>query len=310
MDITCLNASIGKNYALYHGDCVEVMRQIPDNTMHMSVFSPPFSNLYTYSSNDRDMGNCVDDDEFIEGYRYVARELFRITKPGRLCFVHCCDLPVFKYKDNRMGFKDFSGMLIRAHEEEGWEWYTPRVTVWKDPVVEMTRSNAHRLLHKTIKSDSARCGVGNPDYLLVFRKPGTNEEPVTHTDKDFPVEKWQQWASPVWRIENGEISDDDRKFVWMDINQTDTLNVKGARESQDERHVCPLQQDFIHRCIVLGSNPGDVVFSPFAGIGSELYRALKDGRRGVGVELKDSYFNVAVKNLKEVDVDRQVSLFG
>lgn len=308
MSINCLGSAHGKNFSVYHGDTIEIMRQMPDNSVHMSVFSPPFMSLYTYSDSPRDLGN-TSDDEFMDGYRFVARELFRLTKPGRECFVHCCDLPVFKYKDGRMGFKDFSGMLIKAHEEEGWEWAMPRVTVWKDPVTEMQRSKAHRLLHKTIKTDSARSGIGNPDYLLVFRKPGVNEEPVTHTNEDFPVSQWQEWASPVWKVDGSEVTDADRKFVWMDIDQTDTLNVKGSKDDQDERHVCPLQLDFIRRCIVLGSNKGDVVFSPFAGIGSEGYSAISNERRFVGNELKDAYFARMVANLREVDEPRQASMF-
>lgn len=307
-EILCLDSAHGDNFSVYHGDTIEIMRQMPDESVGMSVYSPPFMSLFTYSDSVRDLGN-TSDDEFMDGYRYVARELFRLAKPGRECFVHCCDLPMFKYKDGRMGFKDFSGLLIQAHEAEGWEWAMPRITIWKDPVTEMQRSNAHRLLHKTIKSDSARSGVGNPDYLLVFRKPGENEEPVAHTPDEFPVGQWQEWASPVWKRDVGEVTDEDTKLVWMDIDQTDTLNVKGSKDNQDERHVCPLQIGFIRRCIVLGSNPGDVVFSPFAGIGSEGYVAIKNGRKFVGNELKDSYFKTMVGNLREVDAPPQLTLF-
>jgi hypothetical protein len=230
------------------------------------------------------MGNCADDAQFFDQYRFMIAEKLRITKPGRLSCVHCMDLPSSKTMHGYIGRRDFSGEIIRAHIEEGWIYHC-RVTVWKDPVVEMQRTKALGLLHKQIKKDSCRSRMGNPDYLLVFYKPGDNGDPVTHTAEDFPVDQWQQWASPVW----------------MDINQTNVLSKKGARDEKDEKHICPLQLDFIHRCLVMWSNEGDTVFSPFTGIGSEGYMALKHGRRFIGTELKPSYFHQASQNLNAAE---------
>jgi DNA modification methylase len=279
--VRCLNEAYGDDWQLYNGDCVDVLRQIPDNSVGFSVFSPPFSNLFVYSDSEADMGNSVNDAEFFRHYGFMLEHLTRVMKPGRLAAVHCSDLPLTKWKDGMIGIKDFSGDLIRAHEAAGWVLHS-RVTIWKDPVVEMTRTKALGLLYKQLQKDSTRSRQGMADYLLVFRAPGENAEPVGQDSKIFPVEQWQQWASPVW----------------MDIRQTDTLNVQQAREGSDERHVCPLQLGLIERAVMLWSNRGDVVLSPFAGLGSEGFSALKLRRKFVGVELKQSYFNVAAKNLR------------
>ena len=282
-----LNEAHGEDWSIYNADCVHFASQMPDNCIDLTVYSPPFANLYVYGDSIADMGNCSDDDEFFEQYGYWIREKLRITKPGRLSCVHCTDIPTKKGMDGFIGRKDFSGEIIRAHQDEGWIFHC-RVTVWKDPVVEMQRTKAIGLLHKTIKKDSSRSRMGNPDYLLVFYKPGENEEPITHTPEDFPVDQWQQWASPVW----------------MDINQTNVLSKKGARDEKDEKHICPLQLDFIQRCLVLWSNPGDTVMSPFTGIGSEGYMSIKLGRKFIGTELKESYFKQAETHLKMAHAEK------
>lgn len=290
MVVKCLGEKHGRQFVAYHGDCVDVVRQMPDESIGFSVYSPPFSNLFVYSDNAADMGNAGNDAEFLKQYGFLLRELFRTTKPGRLSAVHCSDLPLMKWKDGTVGIKDLSGWIIKAHEEAGWILYS-RITIWKSPVVEMTRTKALGLLHKQLLKDSGRSRAGMPDYLLVFRKDGDNPEPISHTREDFPVEQWQEWASPVW----------------MTVNQTRVLNVQAAREAQDERHICPLQLDVIERVLVLWSNPGDVVLSPFMGIGSEGVCALRAKRRFVGVELKGSYFKEAVGYLEAED--KQASLF-
>lgn len=281
----------GENWSLYNADCVSFAEGMPENSIDLTVYSPPFANLYIYGDSVADMGNCTDDEQFFEQYRFMIAEKLRITKPGRISCVHCMDLPTSKTTHGYIGRRDFSGEIIRAHIEEGWIFHC-RVTVWKDPVVEMQRTKALGLLHKQIKKDSCRSRMGNPDYLLVFYKPGENPHPVTHTNETFPVDQWQQWASPVW----------------MDINQTNVLNKKGARDEKDEKHICPLQLDFIQRCIVMWSNAGDTVFSPFTGIGSEGYVSLKNGRKFIGTELKPSYFKQASYNLKTAEAEGEVML--
>lgn len=284
MGVLCLGDNHGENYSAFWGDCVDVVRQLPDNSIGFSIYSPPFTNLFTYSDSAADMGNSATDDEFRQHYGYLVEDIARVTKPGRLSAVHCSDLPYTKWKDGMIGIKDFSGDIIRIHEERGFVLHS-RVTIWRDPVVEMTRTKALGLLYKQLQKDSTRSRQGMADYLIVFRAPGENAEPVTQNKEEFPVEKWQQWASPVW----------------MDIKQTNTLNVKLAREHNDERHLCPLQLDLIERALIMWSNPGDIVLSPFMGIGSEGYQSLKLGRKFVGIELKGSYFKVACDNLKQVE---------
>lgn len=287
--IRCLGDAHGDNYALFHGDCVEVARQLPTGSVDFSVYSPPFSNLFVYSDSEADMGNSADDEEFFRHYGYLLKEMFRLTLPGRLSAVHCSDLPKTMWKDGMIAIKDLSGMIIGAHEEAGWMLHS-RITIWKSPVVEMTRTKALGLLHKQLKKDSGRSRTGMPDYLLVFRKPGDNPKPITHTADDFPVSQWQEWASPVW----------------MTVDQTNVMNVAVARQEKDEKHLCPLQFDVINRALVLWSNPGDTVLSPFMGIGSEGACSVGSGRRFIGVELKEAYFSQAVAHVDAKD--RQLSL--
>lgn len=284
--IRCLNAQHGENWTAYNGDCVDVLEQFPENCIDLSIYSPPFANLYIYSESAADMGNCANDQEFFEQYCFLIKELLRTTRPGRISVVHCAELPNFMWKDDRRGFRDFSGDLVRAHLDAGWEWHCPRVTIWKDPVVEMQRTKALGLLWKQIKKDSTLSRMGCPDYLLIFRKPGVNDAPVTHEPEEFPVDQWQQWASPVW----------------MDVQQTNVLNRMGAKEAKDEKHICPLQLDVIERCVKLWSNPGETVFSPFMGIGSEGYQAVQFERKFFGTELKPAYFKQAVGYLNQAEL--------
>lgn len=292
MSVKVLDQVCGDGWTLYQGDCTEVIRGLPDASIGLSVYSPPFSNLYCYSDSDRDMGNSVDDAEFLEHYAFLVRDLLRVTRPGRLCAVHCKDLVDYKSSDGRAGLRDFPGELVRVHQEAGWKYHS-RVTVWKCPVREMQRTKAHGLLYKQLRRDSTFSRQGLAEYVLVFRKwaaEGEEIEPVTHTEETFPLDRWQVWASPVW----------------MDIEQTNVLNVDLARESADEKHMAPLQLDLIERCVTLWSNHGDAVLSPFAGVGSEGVVSRKLGRRFVGIELKRSYFDRAARNLDETG--RQLGL--
>lgn len=277
-----LNQEVNEKFSLYNGDSVEVLKGIPDNSIHYSIFSPPFASLYTYSNSDRDMGNSKTDDEFYEHFSFLVKELYRVTMPGRLLSFHCMNLPTSKVRDGVIGIKDFRGLLIRIFTDAGWIYHS-EVCIWKNPVTAMQRTKALGLLWKQLKKDSAMSRQGIPDFIVTMRKPGDNPERVTHTDESFPCNVWQKYASPVW----------------MDINQSDTLQRKSAREDKDEKHICPLQLEVIKRCIELWSNPNDIVLDPFAGIGSTPYVALRMGRRGLGVELKESYYNQAVKNCNE-----------
>lgn len=277
-----LNQEINEKFSLYNGDSVEVLKGIPDNSIHYSIFSPPFASLYTYSNSDRDMGNSKTDDEFYEHFTFLVKELYRVTMPGRLLSFHCMNLPTSKVRDGVIGIKDFRGLLIRIFTDAGWIYHS-EVCIWKNPVTAMQRTKALGLLWKQLKKDSAMSRQGIPDFIVTMRKPGDNPERVTHTDESFPCNVWQKYASPVW----------------MDINQSDTLQRKSAREDKDEKHICPLQLEVIKRCIELWSNPNDIVLDPFAGIGSTPYVALRMGRRGLGVELKESYYEQAVKNCNE-----------
>jgi DNA modification methylase len=286
MAVTCLNEFHGTNFTAYNGDCVDVARQLPAHSVGFSIYSPPFGDLFIYSDSTADMGNSSSDGEFFKHYDFLLKELTRITKPGRLSAVHCSDLPFRKWKDGKIGIKDFSGEIISAHEAHGWVLHS-RITVWKDPVVEMTRTKALGLLYKQLQKDSSKSRAGMPDYVLVFRAPGENTEPIGHRPEEFPVSKWQQWASPVW----------------MDINQTNTLNVRMAKEQQDEKHLCPLQLDLIERAMTLWSNPGDIVMSPFMGIGSEGYVAVRMNRRFIGIELKQSYWHHACQYIEQSDAE-------
>jgi len=283
----------GTNFSAINGDCVEAVSRMPDNSVGFSVYSPPFAHLFVYSDSERDMGNVRDEAEFRDLYRHLVREKFRVTKPGRLSAVHCSDLPRTKSMHGVVGLYDFPSDIREVHESEGWTFHS-RITVWKDPVVEMQRTKALGLLYKQIQTDATRCRQGMADYVMVFRKTPADEksvERVGHDAKKFPVDMWQRWASPVW----------------MDINQTNVLNARLARSDKDERHLCPLQLDLIERCIRLWSNSGDIVLSPFMGIGSEGVMAIKCGRKFIGTELKPEYFRHAVDNLMSAENE---SAFG
>lgn len=308
--------------AVYNTDCVELARSLPDNSIDFSVYSPPFPNLYTYSDNVRDMGNTEDDEEFFRQYKFLIKEKYRITRNGRLTAIHCKDLPMYKNRDGAGGLRDFAGDIIRAHEECGWTYHS-RITIWKDPVIEMQRTKNQGLLYKQVCSDSAYSRQGMADYIIVMRKntytddyvkvsnggerfcdykgssicaPNNSDLHYARNDEElkrlYSIAVWQRYASPVW----------------FDINQTNCLNIRQARESKDEKHICPLQLDVIERCIELWTNPNELVFSPFTGIGSEGYQAIKQGRKFVGSELKEAYFNVAVNNLKDAVAEKK-SLF-
>ena len=270
----------GDGFDLHLGDCVEVTQEMEDESIDYTVFSPPFASLYTYSNSDRDMGNSRNHAEFYANFEYLIGELFRVTRSGRLLSFHCMNLPATIQNDGFIGIKDFRGELIRLFVDAGWIFHS-EVVIWKDPVTAMQRTKAIGLLYKQLKKDSCISRQGIPDYLVTMRKPGDNQSPVTKHPDEFPVGLWQRYASPVW----------------MDINPSNTLQFRSARESDDERHICPLQLEVIERAIDLWTNPGDLVYSPFAGIGSEGYVAIQKGRRFVGAELKRSYWDLACRNL-------------
>lgn len=290
-----LDQVVTENYTAYNGDCCEVVAALPDDSIDFSVYSPPFSDLYSYSDSIACMSFNENDDQFFEHYSYLVKELYRVTTPGRLTAVHCMNLPKTKSRDGVIGLRDFRGGIIREHEEAGWIYHS-EVCIWKDPVLAMQRTKAIGLLHKQVCKDSSISRQGLPDYVVVFRKPGVNPKPVsgpftefigdpeTFENKgDLSIDVWQRYASPVWD----------------DIRQTRTLNnFREGKEPDDTKHICPLQLDVIERCLELWSNPDDVVLSPFMGIGSEGYCSIERGRKFVGVELKKAYFEVAVKNLQ------------
>jgi len=334
--------SIGQGYTLYHGDCVDVLRGLPDNIIDFSVFSPPFASLYTYSPSPRDFGNASSYAEFFEQYAFLAEQQFRVHKSGRLIAVHCMQLTTTKGRDGFISVVDFRGDLIRVYQRAGFIYHS-EVCIWKDPVNAMQRTKANRLLYMQLKKDSVQSGQGFADYLVIMGKPGTNEAPVTKDPSEFPVQLWQRYASPVWvtledrmseiarpfivgpegscdgsRVGHGEIDRDDTEFsVCSDrvtdgdntgIDPNDTLQFRSAREHADERHICPLQLPVIRRAIKLWSNPGDVVLSPFAGIGSEGVVAIKEGRRFIGAELKESYYKQAARNLEQAERPAQMTM--
>ena len=277
---TEIETKSGEGWTVHHGDCVRVAKTIPDGSIHFSVFSPPFADLFTYSDDLQDMGNCADLSEFTKHFEILIAEMKRIMMPGREVAVHCVDLLSTKWKTGRIEFQDFSGELIRAFWRHGFLFHS-RICIWKSPVTEMQRTKAHGLLYKTLCSDSTNSRVGCADYLLIFKTPGENPVPVTKDKSSYPIDWWQEAASPVW----------------MTVDQGNVLNRDGARDNNDERHICPLQLDVIERAVALWSNPGELVYSPFTGIGSEGYKSLQMGRRFVGSELKESYFNQASQNL-------------
>lgn len=286
--VKVLSQQHGDGWTLYNADCVDVARGLPDESVHFIIYSPPFESLYTYSASDRDMGNSASSEQFWTHYRFLIAEQTRVLKPGRLISIHCMNLPTSKTRHGYIGIRDFRGEIIRAHEDAGLIYHS-EVCIWKDPVTAMQRTKALGLLHKQIKKDSCMSRQGIADYLVTMRKPGENPEPVTHTNESFPVEMWQRYASPVW----------------MDINPSNTLQHRSAREHNDERHIAPLQLQVIERAVELWSNPGDVVWSPFAGIGSEGFVAVKMGRRFVGSELKPIYYEQACRNLAQAKSEQQ-----
>ena len=276
-----------RHFKIKRGDCVQLIKELPNESIGLSVFSPPFAELYTYSSHVEDMGNSKDYNEFLTQFGFLIKELYRVLISGRNVAVHCMDLPIQKGKEGFIGLRDFSGMILSAFQDAGFV-YASRVTIWKDPVVEMQRTKALGLLHKQIKKDSTMSRVGIPDYVMIFRKDGERNNPVTNTD--LPVDLWQKYASPVW----------------MDIDYGNTLQgYRNGRDEKDEKHICPLQLDTIERLIHLYSNKGDTVFTPFMGIGSEVYQAIKMGRIGIGYELKESYFDLAKKNVNGAVLETQ-----
>jgi DNA modification methylase len=287
-----IEAESNEWYNIKRGDSVQLIKDLPDESIGLSVFSPPFAELYTYSSHVEDMGNSKDYSEFLTQFGFLIKELYRVLMQGRNVAVHCMDLPIQKGKEGFIGLRDFSGMILKAFEDAGFI-YASRVTIWKDPVVEMQRTKALGLLHKQVKKDSTMSRVGIPDYIMIFRKDGERTSPVTNTD--LSVDLWQKYASPVW----------------MDINYGNTLQgYRNGRDENDEKHICPLQLDTIERLIHLYSNKGDTIFTPFMGIGSEVFQAVKMERKGIGFELKESYYNLAKKNLATcIESKKQVSLF-
>lgn len=321
------NQHITDKFALYNGDSAEVLRGIPNGTIHYEIYSPPFMSLYTYSDSERDLGNCRSNEEFFAHFLYIAKELYRVLMPGRVMSVHCMDIPAMKERDGWIGLIDFPGRLISMFERLGFIYHS-RVAIWKDPLIEATRTKALGLMHKQLCKDSTMCRQGLPDYLLSFRKPGGNPEPVSHKDglssfaglygpdevinkkaslkdsrkhrnismyREDPVYShnvWRRYASPVW----------------MDIDQGNTLNRTGAREEKDERHICPLQLDVIERALTLYTNEGDTILTPFAGIGSEVYQGLLMGRKGIGIELKESYYAQAVLNCRNASESGQIRM--
>lgn len=274
----------GNNWSMYLGDCVDILsKNIADNSVGYSIFSPPFASLYTYSNSDRDMGNCQSYDMFSKHFDYLITELYRVIQEGRLCSFHCMNLPISKQNEGFIGLRDFRGELIRLFLKKGWLYHS-EVCIWKDPVIAMQRTKAIGLLHKQLKKDANLSRQGIADYVVTMRKPGENKNKLCNTQESFPVKEWQKYASPIW----------------TDINPSDTLQYRSVKEHKDERHICPLQLEVIRRCLRLWSKKNDIVLSPFAGIGSEGFESLKYSRKFIGIELKESYFKQAVSNLKNV----------
>lgn len=313
-----LDQVVTDQFAAYHGDSCETLPALPENSVHFQICSPPFSDLFCYSHSDRDLGNSRGDDQFFQHYKFIVEEQFRVAMPGRLCAIHVMNLPTSKTRNGYIGIRDFRGDCIRLFQSCGWIYHS-EVCIWKNPVTAMQRTKALGLLHKQLRKDSCMSRQGIADYLVVFRKPGENPEPVSHTHDSFPVSMWQRYASPVWAMA-GEVEADG--FHFMDdtrgddteesaggINQSNTLQGRSAREDDDEKHLCCLQLGVIRRAMKLWSKEGDTVLSPFMGIGSEGYVALQMGRKFIGAELKESYYKQAVANLLSAQ-DDQVPLFA
>jgi len=300
-----MEQKINEEYAIYNGDCIEVAKGIPGESIDLSIFSPPFASLYTYSNSERDMGNNKESDEFYIHFGFLVEELLRITKPGRVVAVHCMNLPAMKERDGYIGLKDFRGDIIRLFQGKGFIFHSEHC-IWKDPLIEATRTKAIGLMHKQLCKDSAMCRSGIPDYLIAFRKPGENPEKVNNPSGldifygenepetgNLSHERWRRYASPVW----------------MDIRMNNTLQYMSARDNEDERHICPMSLDISKRAIQLWSNERDKIFTPFMGIGSEVYSALNLNRYGIGIELKESYYNQAKKNIEKLQKSKQLSFF-
>jgi len=304
----------GDRWRLMLGDSCERLAELPDDSVDLSVCSPPFASLFTYSPSVRDLGNCSTRGEFLEHYGFIIREQLRVTRPGRNACVHVQQVTTRKNVEGYMGLTDFRGEVIRAFQAAGWIFFG-EVTIWKNPQAQATRTKAHSLMFVTKNRDSAGIRPALADYLLIFKKPGENAVPIVReaTAGEVTNEDWIEWASPIWfdQADGGDVGGDRLSPVWTTIREGSTLNERVAREEEDERHLCPLQLDFIERCIRLWSNPGETVLTPFAGIGSEVYQAVKLGRRGVGIELKASYWRTAVNNMRDLDDHmRQDTLFG
>lgn len=313
-----LDQRITDAYAIYNGDCVEVMQSLPKASLHLSLYSPPFGGLYHYSSNERDLSNCANYAEFFEHYAFVIKELFRLTLPGRMTAVHCMDVPSGNSGTDYL--IDFPGDIIRLHEREGFR-YIARYAIWKEPLGVRNRTMAKNLMHKTIVEDSSRCSVASADYLLVFRRKGENQVPIAHPhglleyagERKIPAELLSYRGHTGNQIENRYSHWIWRQYAsafWDDIRIDRVLPFKPSKEQDDEKHVHPLQLDVIERCLTLWSNPGENVFTPFMGVGSEVYGAVLNHRRGIGIELKPSYFKQAIRNLESVQrTPEQETLF-
>jgi len=304
--VACFDQLITDSFAIYNGDCMDVMRTLPDASVHLSIYSPPFAGLYQYSSDPADMSNCKDYREFMEHYGYAVREIHRLTLPGRVTAVHCQDIPILRPNDHHL--LDFPGDIIRLHADMGWK-YVARYHVWKEPLTVRNRTMTKGLAHKTIVTDATRCSVASADYLLVFRRSGENPVPVAHPTglseyagaRAIPAEllPFRGWKGN--QIENRYSHWIWRQYAsafWDDVRLDRVLPYREARDEEDEKHVHPLQLDVIDRALVLWSNPGETVLTPFMGVGSEVYAAVRAGRRGLGVELKRSYYLQAVKNMR------------
>lgn len=297
----------GRDWTLFHGDCIDVARGLPEASLHYTIYSPPFESLFTFSDNPRDLSNCKDSETFWTHYRFLIAEIFRATMPGRLVSIHCMQLPTSKTRDGFIGLRDFRGEIIKAHQDAGFIFHS-EVMIRKDPVAAMQRSKSIGLLHKQVCKDSALSRMAVADYVVTMRKPGDNPEPIAGafdayhgTDPSMPAEDPGHIANHVASSYSVQVWQRYAESVWLDINQSDVLSHRAARAVEDERHIAPLQLTVIRRCLQLWSMPGDIVFSPFAGIGSELYVAIQMGRRGLGAELKESYFDQAIANLTEAE---------
>lgn len=303
----------GPGWRLMLGDSCERLAELPDDSVDLSVCSPPFASLFTYSPSLRDLGNCSTRVEFLEHYSFIIREQLRVTKPGRNACVHVQQVATRKNTEGFIGLTDFRGEVIRAFQAAGWIYFG-EVTIWKNPQAQATRTKAHSLMFTSKNRDSARVRPALADYLLIFKKPGDNAVPIPHEAATGEVtnEDWIEWASPIWydQSDGGGLGGEHLSPAWTTIRETNTLNERVARENEDERHLCPLQLDFIERCVRLWSNPGETVLTPFAGIASEVYQSVKLGRRGIGIELKPSYWRTAVDNMRALDEEMsQAALF-